>query len=90
MNIETAQHRLLEVLVDTHRNRDQRGGEAGDPLLALSIGVSTARRTDTDLDPASPLGPVLAAFADLILAVRSDAHEPRLDQVSAVRCWRQN
>jgi hypothetical protein len=86
MNIETAEHRLLEVLVSTELNRGRQGVEAGDPLLALSIGLSCARNIDAQTDADGPIGPVLAALEDLVLAVRSEVHQAHVHEPSAVQC----
>jgi hypothetical protein len=73
MNIDIAQHRLLEVLMSTQLNGGRQDAEAEDPLLALSIGLVSSCRNDAD-GPGRQIGPVFAALADLVLAVRSDAH----------------
>jgi hypothetical protein len=70
--IEEAQHRFLEVLVSTQQNRGQCRGEPGDPLLALCVGLSSARRSHSEDATGGPLGPVLIALEDLVYAVRAE------------------
>jgi hypothetical protein len=71
-HLEDAQHRFLEVLVRTHLDRGQGRAEAADPLLALCVGLSLARRTSLQGDTTDPTGAVFTALEELILAVRGE------------------
>jgi hypothetical protein len=71
MEIQTAQNRLLDVLVDLHRCGVPDGCEAADPLAGLYLGLSWARRSGPDAEH-GPLSEVLSALQELVLAVRAD------------------
>jgi hypothetical protein len=71
MEIQTAQIRLVDALVDLHYCGLPDGCEPADPLAGLYLGLCWARRSGPDAEQ-GPLSEVMSSLQDLVLAVRAD------------------